>query len=57
VDVDTSFGANDGKATGYTGSPPAGLQRMTIVKRFDNPSFFNFYVDLLTRPVPVTLSN
>jgi hypothetical protein len=30
---------------------------MTIVKRFDNPNFFNFYVDLLTRPVPVTLRN
>jgi purine nucleosidase len=57
VDVDTSFGANDGKATGYTSSPPAGLQKMTIVKRFDNPTFFNFYVDLLTRPVPVKLSN
>ncbi|MEN8504467.1 MULTISPECIES: nucleoside hydrolase [Paraburkholderia] len=57
VDVDTSFGANDGKSTGYTSSPPAGLQKMTIVKRFDNPNFFNFYVDLLTRPVPVTLRN
>jgi inosine-uridine nucleoside N-ribohydrolase len=57
VDVDTSFGANDGKATGYTSSPPAGLQKMTIVKRFDNPTFFNFYVDLLTRPVPVKLPN
>lgn len=22
-----------------------------------DPSFFNFYVDLLTRPVPVTLPN
>ncbi|WP_345814643.1 nucleoside hydrolase [Paraburkholderia sp. PREW-6R] len=55
VDVDTTFGANDGKATGYTSSPPAGLQKMTVVKRFDNPSFFDFYVDLLTRPVPVKL--
>ncbi|MFM0154259.1 nucleoside hydrolase [Paraburkholderia sediminicola] len=57
VDVDMSFGANDGKSTGYTSSPPAGLQKMTVVKRFDNPGFFNFYVDLLTRPVPVTLPN
>jgi len=57
VDVDMSFGANDGKSTGYTSSPPAGLQKMTVVKRFDNPSIFNFYVDLLTRPVPVTLPN
>ena len=53
VDVDTSFGANDGKATGYASSPPAGLQKMTFVKRFDNQNFFNFYVDLLTRPVPL----
>lgn len=57
VDVDMSFGANDGKATSYTSSPPAGLQKMTVVKRFDNPGFFNFYVDLLTRPVPLTLPN
>jgi Inosine-uridine nucleoside N-ribohydrolase len=57
VDVDMSFGADDGKSTGYTSSPPAGLQKMTVVKRFDNPTFFNFYVDLLTRPVPVTLPN
>ena len=57
VDVDMSVGANDGKSTGYTSSPPAGLQKMTVVKRFDNPTFFNFYVDLLTRPVPVTLPN
>jgi purine nucleosidase len=53
VDVDTGFGANDGKARGYTSSPPPGLQKMTVVKRFDNPAFFDFYVDLLTRPVPV----
>ena len=55
VDVDASFGANDGKSTGYASSPPAGLQKMTIVKRFDNARFFDFYVDLLTRPVPVKL--
>ena len=57
VDVDMSFGADDGKSTGYTSSPPAGLQKMTVVKRFDNQSFFNFYADLLTRPVPVMLPN
>ncbi|NPT43383.1 hypothetical protein GNZ12_19130 [Paraburkholderia sp. 1N] len=27
------------------------------IERFDKPRFFNFYVDLLTRPVPVTLPN
>ena len=55
VDVDASFGANDGKATAYASAPPGGLQKMTIVKRFDNARFFDFYVDLLTRPVPVKL--
>lgn len=55
VDVDTRVGANDGKATGYASNPPAGLQKMTIVKRFDNARFFDYYVDLLTRPVPVKL--
>lgn len=39
VDVNMSFGANDGKSSGYTSSPPAGLQKMTVVKRFDNPGF------------------
>jgi hypothetical protein len=33
----------------------AGLQKMTIVKAFDNARFFDLYVDLLTRPVPVNL--
>lgn len=55
VDVDMRFGINDGKSTGYTSSPPPGLQKMTIVKRFDNTRFFNFYADLLTRPAPVRL--
>lgn len=57
VDVDMSVGANDGKATGYASNPPVGLQKMTIVKRFDNARFFDYYVDLLTRPVPVKLPN
>ncbi|WP_186117536.1 nucleoside hydrolase [Burkholderia gladioli] len=57
VDVDTSFGANDGKSTGYASNPPPGLQKMRIVKRFDNARFFDYYVDLLTRPVPVKLPN
>ncbi|WJF91542.1 nucleoside hydrolase [Paraburkholderia bonniea] len=56
VDVDSSYGANDGKSTGYATSPPAGLQKMTVVQRFDNARFFDLYVDLLTRPVPVKLA-
>lgn len=27
------------------------------IERFDKPRFFNFYINLLTRPVPVTLPN
>lgn len=34
-----------------------GLQRITIVQRFDNSRFFDLYVDLLTRPVPVRLQS
>ncbi|MDP5007846.1 MAG: nucleoside hydrolase, partial [Glaciimonas sp.] len=57
VDVDMSFGANAGRSIGYRNAPPAGvpLQKMTVVKRFDNARFFDAYADLLTRPVPVKL--
>jgi purine nucleosidase len=57
VDVVAKPGAADnGRSIGYT-SQPAGptLQKMTVVKKFDNARFFELYVDLLTRPVPVTL--
>ncbi len=57
VDVKAAPGqADNGQAIGYD-TPPAGvpLQKMTIVERFDNARFFDMYVDLLTRPVPVNL--
>ena len=56
VDVNATVGVDDGRSIGYT-MQPAGpiLQKMTVVKKFDNARFFDFYVDLLTRPVPVTL--
>lgn len=57
VDVVAKPGAADnGRSIGYA-SQPAGptLQKMTVVQRFDNTRFFNLFVDLLTRPVPVTL--
>lgn len=46
----------NGRSVGYD-VPPAGvsLQKMTVVTRFDNNRFFDFYVDLFTRPVPVKL--
>ncbi|MDQ0588598.1 nucleoside hydrolase [Variovorax paradoxus] len=57
VDVVANPGAADnGRSVGYA-SQPAGpaLQKMTVVKKFDNARFFELYVDLLTRPVPVAL--
>lgn len=59
VDVVTTVGVDDGRSIGYKDAPPAGvtLQKMTVVKKFDNARFFEFYVDLLTRPVPVSLGN
>ncbi|MCR6480947.1 nucleoside hydrolase [Variovorax sp. ZS18.2.2] len=57
VDVVAKPGAADnGRSIGYTSQPEGPtLQRMTVVQRFDNARFFELFVDLLTRPVPVTL--
>jgi purine nucleosidase len=57
VDVVAKPGAPDnGRSIGYA-TQPAGptLQKMTVVQKFDNARFFDLYVDLLTRPVPVVL--
>ncbi|AIY43827.1 Inosine-uridine preferring nucleoside hydrolase [Collimonas arenae] len=54
VDVDVSFGVNDGRTLVYLKKPPPILKRkLHIVKRFDNARLFALYVDLMTRPVPV----
>jgi inosine-uridine nucleoside N-ribohydrolase len=52
IDVDTTPGPGNGHSTAYASARP-GLQPATIVQRFDNRRFFEFYVDGLTRPVPV----
>ena len=55
VDVVNMPGAaNNGQSIGYA-TQPAGptLQKMKVVTKFDNARFFEFYVDLLTRPVPI----
>lgn len=59
VDVVTTVGVDDGHAVSYKAAPPAGvpLQKLTIVKKFDNARFFDFYVELLTRPVPIRLAD
>ena len=54
IDVDTTIGVNNGRSISHATAQP-GLQPATIVKRFDNQRFFDFYVDGLTAPVPVTL--
>ncbi|SEJ85123.1 MULTISPECIES: nucleoside hydrolase [unclassified Variovorax] len=57
VDVVAKPGAPDnGRSIGYASQPVgATLQKMTVVQKFDNARFFELYVDLLTRPVPVVL--
>jgi len=54
VDVDVSFGPGYGRTYGYwQGQPTDLLQKMSVVKEFDVERFFELYVDLMTRPVPV----
>lgn len=55
VDVDTNWGPSYGHTLGYHERPPADLlQKATIIRRFDNDRFLTLYIDLMTRPVPVT---
>ncbi|WP_438390036.1 nucleoside hydrolase [Caballeronia sp. DA-9] len=56
LDIDTSSGETQGQVKVYQ-NPVAGAspQKITYVTQFDNNRFFNLYIDLLTRPVPVTL--
>jgi purine nucleosidase len=43
----------DGRSYSDTSLTRPGLQKATIITRFDNARFFDLYVDLLTRPVPI----
>jgi hypothetical protein len=54
-DVETRDGPDNGRSRAWASARP-GLQTTTIVERFDNRRFFDFYVDGLTRPVPVSAS-
>jgi inosine-uridine nucleoside N-ribohydrolase len=49
VDVDPF----DGRSYSDISLTHTGLQKATIITRFDNARFFDLYVDLLTRPVPI----
>ena len=56
IDMHTTFDQNYGKSIPYTSDPfPAIglLQRSTVIFAINTAAFYAFYVDLLTRPVPV----
>ncbi|MCK9684722.1 nucleoside hydrolase [Scleromatobacter humisilvae] len=56
VDMSTTFDANYGKSIVYDSNPTPTiplLQPSKVVFAFDTARFYAFYVDLLTRPVPV----
>ena len=56
VDVDCTWGPSYGRTLGYEEEPPAKLlQNAKVVRRFANDRFFNLYVDLMTRAVPVNV--
>jgi hypothetical protein len=56
VDLNTTFDANYGKSIPYTSDPFPSiglLQDSKVIFHLNNAEFYAFYVDLLTRPVPV----
>jgi purine nucleosidase len=56
IDIETGFGSNYGHAIGYHSNlPTEPLQKALVIKTIDDARFYDFYVDLLTRPVPVRL--
>ncbi|ASJ76346.1 nucleoside hydrolase [Granulosicoccus antarcticus] len=58
VDVDTNFGPGYGRTLAYWQDQPTNqLQTMTVIKEFDTARFFDFYIDLMTRPVPVVMQD
>jgi inosine-uridine nucleoside N-ribohydrolase len=56
IDMHTTFDQNYGKSIPHTSDPfPAIrlLQKSTVIFAINTAAFYAFYVDLLTRPVPV----
>ncbi len=54
VDMDDNFGPDYGRSLCYYRNPPKdALEKMNVVFGFDNDRFYDFYVDLVTRAVPV----
>jgi inosine-uridine nucleoside N-ribohydrolase len=54
VDMDITFGPNYGRSMAYDSNPPAGLQKLKIMKNIDRQKYWDLFVDLMTRPVPGT---
>jgi purine nucleosidase len=56
IDIHNTFDANHGKSVPSTSNPfptiPV-LQESTVIFAINTAAFYAFYVDLLTRPVPV----
>ncbi|KAK7214383.1 hypothetical protein V2G26_002386 [Clonostachys chloroleuca] len=58
VDVNSDFNATYGKSLVWNTNPYPGIDvysASSVVFKVDNDRFFDLYVDLLTRPVPVVL--
>jgi purine nucleosidase len=56
VDINTTFDRNYGQSKSYTSDPYPSiglLQDSKVIFGLNNAQFYAFYVDLLTRPVPV----
>lgn len=56
IDIYNTFDANYGKSVPYISNPVPTiplLQESTVVFAVNTTEFYAFYVDLLTRPVPV----
>ena len=50
-------GVDNGQSIGYRRRRRGrDLQKVRVVRRFDNERFYELYVDLLTRPVPISLA-
>ena len=57
LDVDIAFGPGYGRTYGYWQEQPTDLlQQIKVIKKFDTERFFDLYVDLMTRPVPIDLA-
>jgi inosine-uridine nucleoside N-ribohydrolase len=60
VDINTNFDKDYGKSIVYTSDPYPTiglLQKSKVIFHLNNARFYAFYVDLLTRPVPVHFSH